>query len=147
MILAGRIRAAFLRLIGRPESTGAHGERLAAEWLEARGYKIVGRNIRMGFGELDLVACAPDGRTIVAVEVKTRVRRAGAPGASQSVAPEASVTARKRARLLRLLGTLAASNDWHDRPKRIDIVAVEFDSSGQPQIRHFENAVRAGRSR
>lgn len=146
-MLAGRIRAALLRLIGRPESAGARGEREAAQWLAARGYRIIGRNIRMGMGELDIVAHAPDGRTIVAVEVKARVRRAGAPRASTSVAPEASVTARKRAKLLRLMDALAAANQWHDRPRRIDIVAVEFHEGGRAEIRHFENAVRSSRSR
>lgn len=146
-MLWGRIRAALLGLLGRPESTGARGEREAAQWLAARGYQIIGRNIRMGMGELDIVAHAPDRRTIVAVEVKSRVRRADAPGASRSVAPEASVTARKRAKLLRLTDALAAANHWHDRPRRIDIVAVEFDESGRAEIRHFENAVRSPRSR
>ena len=137
----------MLRLIGRPESTGARGERLAAEWLVAHGYRILGRNIRTGFGELDIVADAPDGRTIVAVEVKSRVRRIDAPGASRSVAPEASVTSRKEAKLLRLLRTLVEANHWHDRPKRIDIIAVELDEKGGAQIRHFENAVRRSRAR
>ena len=146
-MFGGRIRAALLWLIGRPESTGARGEREAAQWLAARGYRVIERNIRMGMGELDILAHAPDGRTIVAIEVKSRVRRGGAPGASRTVAPEASVTARKRAKLLRLLDTLATANRWHDRPRRIDIVAVEFDEEGRKEIRHFENAVRSSRTR
>lgn len=146
-MLVGRIRAALLGLLGRPESTGARGEREAAQWLAARGYRIIGRNIRMGMGELDIVAEAPDGRTVVAVEVKSRVHRAGAPRASTSVAPEASVTVRKRAKLLRLMNALTAANRWHDRPRRIDIVSVVFDESGRVEIRHFEDAVRHARTR
>ncbi len=48
----------------------ARAETAVAEYLEARGWPIVGRNLRLGRLELDLVA--RDGRTVVVVEVRTR---------------------------------------------------------------------------
>lgn len=51
---------------------GALGETLAAQWLEHDlGWRIVDRNWRCRYGELDLVAFTPH-QTLVFVEVKTR---------------------------------------------------------------------------
>ncbi len=44
------------------------GEDLAAEYLKRRGYKILHRNFRTRFGEIDIVA--KKGKTLVFVEVK-----------------------------------------------------------------------------
>ncbi len=49
---------------------GSRGERLAARLLKQKGYRILARNCRSRWGELDLIA--RDGDTIVFVEVKTR---------------------------------------------------------------------------
>ena len=49
---------------------GGAGERLAAGWLEARGYRVLARNWRCVYGELDLIAEEAD--ELVFVEVKTR---------------------------------------------------------------------------
>jgi len=49
---------------------GASGERLAAGWLEARGYEIVGANWRCAYGEADLIA--ERAGELIFVEVKTR---------------------------------------------------------------------------
>src|SRR5258706_11577100 len=54
---------------GARQRLGASGERLAASWLEARGYRILDRNWRCPSGELDLVAELAD--ELVIVEVKT----------------------------------------------------------------------------
>src|SRR5215212_3660787 len=56
---------------------GRLGERLAAEHLERLGYRIVARNHRTRFGELDIVAADDD--TLVFCEVKTRRAGSGTP--------------------------------------------------------------------
>ena len=55
-------------------SLGRLGERLAAEHLERLGYRVIARNYRTRFGELDLVVC--DDEVLVFCEVKTRRARA-----------------------------------------------------------------------
>src|SRR3954451_20915311 len=50
---------------------GALGERLAAEHLERAGYRIVERNYRTRYGELDIVAAGD--RCLVFCEVKPRL--------------------------------------------------------------------------
>jgi putative endonuclease len=55
---------------------GRWAERLAACWLIAKGYRILERNQRTPFGEIDLIARR--GRLVALVEVKARVSRADA---------------------------------------------------------------------
>jgi putative endonuclease len=51
-------------------SFGRKGEELAVKALKKEGYKIIERNFRCPFGEIDIVA--RDGKTVVFVEVKAR---------------------------------------------------------------------------
>jgi putative endonuclease len=54
----------------RAEQGGRRAERLAALWLQLKGWKILGRRVRTPVGEVDLVARR--GRTVAFVEVKAR---------------------------------------------------------------------------
>ena len=48
---------------------GYIGEQLAAEYLEAKGLRIIARNKKFAGVEVDILAC--DGNTLVLCEVKT----------------------------------------------------------------------------
>jgi putative endonuclease len=50
------------------------GEELAVKYLRGKGYKILDRNFRKGYGEIDIVAIDSAGKekVLVFVEVKTR---------------------------------------------------------------------------
>jgi putative endonuclease len=114
---------------------GDAGERLAAGWLEQRGYAIRARNWRCPYGELDLVA--ERSGELVFVEVKTRRgERLGA--------PEEAVTLAKRRRLAAsaacYLAEVTAGAD--DVAYRIDVIAVDLAPSGRlREIRHYPAAV------
>lgn len=69
---------------------GAAAEALAAQFLQARGIRIVERNYRCRGGEIDIIA--REGSTLVFVEV--RLRRGNAFGGAA-----ASITPAKRKRL------------------------------------------------
>lgn len=58
--------------------TGIKGEQIAAKHLKKQGYKILGKNIRFKWGEIDIVAKDSDG-TLVFIEVKT-LRKEGQNG-------------------------------------------------------------------
>ena len=47
------------------------GEYLACKYLQKKGYRIIERNFRKGYGELDIVAIEKE--SLVFVEVKTRI--------------------------------------------------------------------------
>lgn len=62
------------------------GENLACEYLVRKGYKIIERNFRKKYQEIDIIATHAQGPTLVFVEVKTR--RSGAFGSPfESIAP------------------------------------------------------------
>ncbi len=115
---------------------GRQGERAAARFLRKAGYRILARNIEAGGGEADLVCLAPDQRTIVIVEVKTRLVREAGAHAAAPIAPEVSVHAHKREKLRNVATSLMRLNGWQDRPIRIDVVAVEWLVPGGPRVRH-----------
>ena len=116
---------------------GKRGERVAAKILKHDGYRILERNLRLRSGEIDLVCLAPDERTIVVVEVKSRrIRPASA------LRPEDSVPLKKRDTLVRLAREVRLARQWEDRPIRIDVMGMDFDESGELlEARHIEAAV------
>lgn len=122
----------------RPADLGAAGERHACRLLRRCGYRVLAKNMWSAMGELDLVAEAPDRRTIVFVEVKTR---AATPGGSSGPPPEANITAKKQRKLLALAHHTARRHGWLDRPWRIDVIAIEWPPDGAPIIRHHQNAI------
>ena len=59
------------RVLARHRSTAARGERLVARYLRRNGYRVLATNLRVGRGEIDIVAETPDRRAIAIVEVKS----------------------------------------------------------------------------
>lgn len=112
---------------------GSAGERLAAGWLEARGFRVLARNWRCAYGELDIVA--EEAGELVFVEVKTR--RGTAYGL-----PEEAVTASKRAHLIAAAQCYLAEAQRETQPYRIDVVAVQLNGQGRLiAVRHHRSAV------
>ncbi|MBT8192460.1 MAG: YraN family protein [Acidimicrobiia bacterium] len=90
----------------------AWGESLAATFLEERGAVVLGRNVRAGRGEIDLLVRLDS--TLVAVEVKTR---AGGD-------PRQAYTAEKARKVDETAGRLTPS------PGRVDLIAVAVGRAG-----------------
>jgi len=114
---------------------GAEGEARAAALLEARGYRIVARNVRADGVEMDLVVARAG--LVAFVEVKTRRSRRGG-------APEEAVDARKRARLVRAASAWLRAHGAGVRRVRFDVVACEQGPDGTWRLRHWEGAFDAG---
>ena len=55
---------------GKKRRLGFWGEYRAAKYLRSRGYRIVARNFRCPFGEVDIIASKGD--IVAFIEVKTR---------------------------------------------------------------------------
>lgn len=102
-------------------STGKRGEELAAVYLTEKGYRIIERNYRCSFGEIDIVA--EEGGTLVFVEVKSR--RSDAYGE-----PQLAVGHRKQQKLSRIALHYVQERRWSHRPARFDVVAVKLLPSG-----------------
>ncbi len=118
----------------RSRSTGDRGEDRAADHLREQGYTILARNVRSRLGEIDIVAQAPDGRTIVIVEVKASA------SASQRFTPEMHVTKAKRRKLITLATQFVRRHNLIDRPLRFDVIAVEIAANAPAVVRHHVHA-------
>ena len=140
--LLGLVAPAAGRLEDSREA-GRAGERAACAHLRRRGFRVAGRNVHVSVGEADIVCLTPDRRSVVIVEVKSRVRRPGQKGASAAIAPESAVDEEKARKLREVTRRLRGINAW--KSVRIDTVAVEFfvDDSGRvrTEVRHHENSV------
>lgn len=115
---------------------GDAAERLVGSRLEAAGWTLLARNVRIGRDELDLVAVDPGPpRTLVVVEVRRRGRR-------DFGLAEETLDHRKRAALRRAVGGLLAAGALPDGrrlprlPLRVDLVALDVDGTGRPSLRH-----------
>ena len=121
----------------RRRALGAAGERLAANYLEARGYGIVERNYRRRWGEADIIALAPDGAQVI-VEVRSRSDRRYAVEAAQSVGP------RKQRQLRRLAHGLMSEQEA-ELDVRVDVMVVAPDGRGRLSVvAHIKDAVEDG---
>lgn len=128
-----------LPFLHRAASLGDWGERLAAKHLRKHKYKVLARNVRSSMGEIDLVAMAPDERTLVIVEVKTR--RAPSEITPHTPRPEDALTRDKRSRLLRLAQAEAKRRNMQRAPLRIDVIAIDTHDDAKPTLRHHVSAV------
>ncbi len=112
---------------------GVLGERLAAGFFQEAGYVVLGRNVRVGRLEIDLVV--RDGPVIAVVEVRVR-----GPGAW--VGPLSSVDAKKQRRIRRageLLWQCRFKSDATAERMRFDIFGISL-VDGVPSFEHVRAA-------
>ena len=126
------------------QALGKWGEETAAQYLVKRGYKILARNVRTPYGEIDLVAMQQDTvdgidvvPVIVFVEVKTRSNTAFG-------FPEASINPKKQEHILAAAQYYLVENPNLDGDWRVDVIAIQRHSRSEaPSIEHFENVFTA----
>lgn len=110
---------------------GALGEQLATDHLTELGLRVLTRNWRCRYGELDVIAVDPSTRTVVFVEVKTRT------GDGFGGLPQA-VTEQKLRRLRRLASWWLATQDGRWAGIRIDVIGVRVGRRRTPEIIHLQ---------
>jgi len=113
---------------------GSEGESIAGKELEKRGYRIVERNYRTRFGEIDLVA--DDGGTVVFVEVKTKT-------SGDFGDPVEEVTPQKQRQIVSMGEFYATYCCPPNTPCRFDVVTVDC-STLPPNITIYKDAFRPG---
>jgi putative endonuclease len=102
-----------------PGALGQRAESIARRYLRRRGLKILAKNVRFRFGEIDIVAM--EGQCVVFVEV--RARRSPAYGGAAD-----SVDHRKQRKLAMAASAfLTGHPELATRPCRFDVMALTPD--------------------
>ena len=110
---------------------GQKGEKSAERYLSQKGFRILERNFRKRWGEIDLVC--QKGGLIVFVEVKSRK------SLSQGH-PLESITSFKKERLLHAGYLYLAENGFLGKPFRFDLITIVWDNREKiKEIQHLEN--------
>lgn len=115
----------------KPKPLGQQGEDVAAKFLRQNGMRILGRNVRLGRYEIDIIA--QEGDTVAFVEVKTRRPEVIVDG-------ERSVNETKRRHIRRAARMYIDQQDDDNMYYRFDVVAVLLPERGQPTIVHHRDA-------
>jgi len=108
----------------RQQSLGKLGESLAVKHLRNKGYKILGRNFRSKFGEIDIIAIHEN--DLVFIEVKTRWSQSFGP-------PEEAITPWKIRRMIKAGQYFQMLHPNPPESLRLDAVAIDLDAQGKLQ--------------
>jgi putative endonuclease len=115
------------------QQLGRRGEQLAVRFLTSLGYLIEQTNVRLPFGELDIVA--REGDTLCFVEVRSTTSEAWG-------GPLASITTPKRRRIIRAarwyLTRCQAPSEV-----RFDVVSVLWQDHAEPVVELLRGAFDA----
>ena len=112
------------------KNLGQAGEDFAAKFLESKGYKIIEKNFRIRFAEIDIIAELND--EIIFVEVKTRSN-------TRCGLPAEAVDLRKQKKIIQAASVFLQDDKFFDRPCRFDVIEI-YSSGKNFEVRHIENA-------
>ena len=113
---------------------GCTAEELAAQYLQARGLKILARNLRCKAGELDLVCL--DGGVLAVIEVRQR-------GSAKFGGALASVTWTKQRKIMRAAQFfLRREKQWRNLALRFDVLAIDGLPEGAHRVEWVKDAFR-----
>jgi putative endonuclease len=110
-------------------SLGKRGEDIALRFFRKKGYRVVERNYRTPFGEIDLIA--RDGDILVFIEVKTRADIAYG-------RPFEAVDRRKREKM-RKVALSFMKRFPAEVPARFDVLSIDMEA-GREKIEHIPDA-------
>lgn len=111
--------------------TARLGEDKACEYLKKKGYKIIDRNFRQGYGEIDIIAIHKN--TLVFVEVKTR-------SSNEFGTPFEQITPFKLHSLVRTAQFYKHLKNGLPESLRIDAVSVILNQNKEIEsIEHIQN--------
>ena len=111
--------------VGKNQKLGRKGEKQALKYLKRSGYKIVERNFKNPFGEVDIIA--EKGDTLAFIEVKTRLTE-------NYGSPSEAVDRRRREKYIQAAKYYFYGKQM-DRVVRFDIIEIL-----RGEINHIENA-------
>jgi len=111
---------------------GEWGEQIAVDYLNNHNVKIVDRNIRTNYGEIDIIG-QKDG-VLIFFEVKAR-------RTEDFGNPEDAVNYIKQEHIRNSALEFFQTNQEIEMDWRIDVIAIYVDKKNKLQIRWFKNAI------
>lgn len=121
---------------GYKQSLGKYGEEFACEFLKKKRYKILERNYKNKYGEIDIIASIK--KTIVFVEVKTRF-------SSKYGNPYEAVGYYKQRRITNAAKSYLCKKGLFECDARFDVIevygAVTDGAFYADTINHIESAI------
>jgi putative endonuclease len=119
---------------------GSWAEGLSEKFLKERGYRIIDRNYRKPWGEIDIIAeklCHHEDKENILVFVEIKASDSPAPVGFE---PEKRVNKEKILRIKRAAQTYIQQNKLDGRTWQIDLITVEFNKDkSSARITHFKN--------
>lgn len=109
--------------------TAIIGEDIASKYLEKKGYRIIERNFRKGYGEIDIITTKSN--VLVFVEVKTRT-------SNKYGTPAEAITYPKLKSLIRTAEFYKTINPKLPDHMRIDAILVTLNNNSF-ELEHLEN--------
>lgn len=112
-------------------NAGKRGENLAVSYLKRQRYKIIEKNYKTKYGEIDIVG--NDKGCISFIEVRSQ-------NTQKFGLPEYSISRRKQTQIAKMALSYIKRYNLEDRVSRFDVVCVEDVSSSSPKMRLIKNA-------
>lgn len=120
------------------KNQGKTGEEAASKFLQKKGYRILERNFKIRYGEIDIIALESPSKlekssTLVFVEVKTRTSQ-------EFGSPLEAITYWKLQSVVKTAQFYTLTHPKLPKLQRIDAVSVELLQDGSvAKIEHIEN--------
>lgn len=119
----------------KSQNIGKIGEEKASKFLEKKGYKIIDRNFKKRYEEIDIIAIDSSEKTsiLVFIEVKTRT-------SSKFGSPLEAITYWKLKSLIKAAQYYRLTHPKLPEGMRIDAVSVKLGYNGEVEkIEHVKN--------
>ena len=110
-------------------SLGKEGEEFAVRFLKKEGYRIIDKNYRTPFGEIDIIA--DDGGVLVFIEVKTR--------SGDIFGFPFEAVDRKKRDTIRKVALCYLKKIRKEPAARFDVLSIDFEG-GKKKVAHIKDA-------
>lgn len=113
------------------ELTGNKGEGIACQYLIKNGYKILEKNFKVSFGEIDLIV--NKNNIICFVEVKTR-------NSLIYGLPEEAITEKKKSKIIKVAQYYIKKKHLYNYLFRFDVISIKLKNNNLENIKFIKNA-------
>ncbi len=110
---------------------GQFGEDVASQYLIRKGYHILEQNLKVPFGEIDIIA--EKNNCICFVEVKSRKSK-------KYGLPEEAITSHKKKKIIKVAQFYIKKKKISNRIFRFDVISIQFEQHLLKEIKHIANA-------